>query len=666
MQKQRLSPSSPTSQGTSSPTPGIVEDDATLDLEPDLSTEVDGPTGGLSVRWGGLQMDDEETDDAPVAPPPPVIVSYVTTEPADAAGHTADLSAGDAIGAETTYVKVDVGGPRWLDIGTLSPADRVTVVGVLSAANGQFSLDGHTLVCGTATSTPHISADTRDPQEVLDAANAGGANTEIWSFLNGGETVLEADDANSDGWAEGQTKPGAWYNAYRIEDGEVVGSESAFDTRDQEVPDLDMDGLKDLIMRSLNTGGIRQAVGDSHDAFVSLLQERFAAESGLGEGPFTALCDVLWSYLTTGAGPDGVVDIAHLQACVRALSPDTKITADTNTTFDGPAFTLPGTDTELASGDGAFGRATMLSLMHLFSEVTTVPTDPGRIDLTAGGQFHDGDYFLCDQSGSMTDGNRPWPLIESAVNQSQGWGPTDDVDARTVGIYDQVGVQPGTDPVASMTESLTRAWETLFDTDTPENRKIFADFFGVRPGQIFNDAGLMPTALMNAIGDIGSGSGAAGESSLKAMLVLLTHPESLPADHPLRVRIEQGVNDPNTDPIRLNTVADEPEQSLEYLRLVQALADKLGVDVRIIAVPTQQNTVVQQNPVGSLVFVDLENVELHPGSQSATVPYTQGGVPQSREVPIFGMDPARAGNPDQYRGSRMQLNGRQGIRGVME
>jgi hypothetical protein len=597
--------------------------------------------------------------------PPQIYLRYTTTAPT--AGVVADLRSGDPIGPDAEWVLLDAGLPLWLDLGSLSATDRASVVTWLDAAGGSVRLDGRTLVIGDASADVTFSADTEDPQTVLDAANGRrDQDAAVWWFLNAGSSALEANDADPTGWQSGQTKPGAWYNGYTVTDGQVDAHRSDFDTRKGEPPALDLDGLKALIMRTMDVGGVRDALGDDHDTFVEALRQRFGAGHPVGEQGFVSLCDELWSYLQTGAGPDGEVDIGRLQAVVRALSPDTEATAETNTPFTGEAFTLDGSDVSLNRGDGVFGRATMMSLMHLFGSFVRTVHEPNVVGLVPAAVFDDSDVFVRDRSGSMVGTpNSPgkWPLVRDAVDQSQGWGPGQGIETRTVATFDQNDTKVGAITLTDMQDALDRAYAILYPDDTRDDRRAFAELFDLDRGDIFTRDGLDTSALTRLLGDgAGVGFGAVGESPLKAMLLVLTHPEALPVGSPLRTRLELGSGDPSSDPVRLNGVADEPEQSPEYLRLVTALAEALGVDARIVFVPTR-GADYAVDPVGNLLFVDLEDIVVN-DDNTATVTYTQGGSERTDTVPISGA--GTAGSPGRYQGSKLDLGTLQRVEGLSE
>jgi hypothetical protein len=259
-----------------------------------------------------------------------------------------------------------------------------------------------------------------------------------------------------------------------------------------------------------------------------------------------------------------------------------------------------------------------------------------------------------------------WPKVRDAVDASQGWGPTNGMDSRSIGTFNQKSVSIGGNDVSDVSDALVRAYKILHPDNTREDRKEFAALFAANPRDIFDRKKLNPRWLMGLIGD-GSGRsfgfGGKGESALKTMLLVLTNPQALPAGHPLRNRLEMGESDPNKEPVRLNAVADEPEQSLEYLELVKALAAELGVDVRIIAVPTDKGADFDANPVGNLIFIDLDDIVINPDN-TVDLSYEQAGTPQTEQVNMTGGgSPA---SPSRYAHATLRLNRVQRITGETE
>lgn len=605
----------------------------------------------------------------------PIDVQYARTRPADATvDNCADLTAGDLVTANTRYVHVhvDAGGDLWLDIGALSSGDRALLTTWMNDLEGEVHLDPTSgrLVLGEPHKSLHFSADTDGAQDVLDEANAHDAaswdDAAIWAFLNGGEEVLEAEDADGESFKTDQTKPGAWYNGYQQSaDGSVSAHKSAFDTRESSAPALDEDGLKKLIMRCLDVGKVKASLGGDYEKFCQGLQARFGEGHELGAGGIDWLAEELWSYLHTGAGTDGEVDIGRLQAIVRAVSPDTKETAETNTPFDGSTFAVGDTTQELHRGDGMFGRATMLSLMHLLGEVTETLTDPPDLGLVPGNAFDERDRFVHDRSGSMMGSAvraGPWPDVKQAVDHSQGWNATNGMNSRTLGTFDINDAHINGTKTVDIGKALEDAYKLLHPDNTRGDQKAFAALFGLKRSDIFDRSGKLNTpTLRRYIGDgSGVGYGAKGESGLKIILLVLTNPSLLPPGDPLRILLENGSGTPGVEPVRLNVVMDEEEQSLEYLMLVQALAKELGVDVRLIAVPTGK---VAGNLLDQLVFIDVNDISID-ASGNATIHFVQGGVPQTKTVPVDGI--GGGSHPQRFKGASIRLNDLQKVQGVSE
>lgn len=621
---------------------------------------------GLDLETVELDPQPFEILDLPVLPRL-LCVQLSRTPPTS--GTVCDLTGGGPVDAKAHWVKIDAGGPLWLDLGSLSADHRDALVAALDAAGGSFSFDGSgRLVLGAVQTEVFLGADADGAQGVLDGANARDQDADIFDFLNGEETVLQAGQADGSGWKSGQVKPGAWYNGYEVVDGEVVAHKSDFDTSDRAAPELDLQGMKDLIKRCLDISGLRAVVGDSEEVFEQALTERFGGESTLSPSAFGEVVDELWSYLRTGAGRDGEVDIGRLQALVRALAPELKTTADTNTPFAGESFAVG--DQELARGDGKFGRATMLSLLHLFGQFETEVSKPPSVCTMRSGVFGDHDQFLFDRSPSMftatgSAGLTKWDAIQGAVDNALGSTPGNAVRTRTQGTFKQrEGTVGGQD--VKIDDSLVRACDLLCPNHSKEEHEAFAEYFGLTRKDIFVKGKLDPRLLMGLIGDGSINStgravndfGATGESPIKAMLFALTHPAALKGQ--LQQRVAQGKSDPNKDPVRLNGVMDESFQGLEYLALVRALGDHLGVDLRFIVAPHHVKE-YQSNPVDKLVFIDAADLQLSETSQEATVTYEQGGVTHTQKIPLEfprGKDPGAASD-QRYKGATLDVGGHQ-------
>ena len=114
--------------------------------------------------------------------------------------------------------------------------------------------------------------------------------------------------------------------------------------------------------------------------------------------------------------------------------------------------------------------------------------------------------------------------------------------------------------------------------------------------------------------------------------MVLTHPEMLPEGDPLRTQLERGSRAPGEEGARLNAVVDEPEQSLEYLSVVQALAEALNVDVRFLATPTGGRG---SGLATQLQLIDIEDISINASGQ-ATVQFTQAGIEHTRTVDVDG------------------------------
>ena len=628
---------------------------------------------GQSLVWAQGAMADLDVSEVPGGGDPVTQISlqFHVTRPEDASGENT-VKAGQSFSDATQYVEVDTGRTLWLDVSSLDGAGRDALEMQLSRSGGIVRIDPRSgaIVVGQRTTERSLEADTRSARAVLDDANARGSDwgaAAAWAFLNGGSTALEASEASDAAAVGSQDKPGAWYNHYRQdESGAVQSHTSRNDRSGTDAPALDEAGLRRVIMACLDVNGVRAALGDDQEMFRAGLKNRFGKGHPLGGSGLDWLIDELWSYLQTGAGTDGKIDIGRLQALARALGADTAESADTNTPFRGAAFAVGETGHELARGDGLFGRATMLSLMHLVGSIEETVVEPLSVRLVPADLFHEEDRFLIDWSGSMVGSDQKsgkWGPVSSAVSEAMGW-TQEDLMGRKVGELRERSLRVDGSWETDLELSLERAYRILHPTDSREDRASFAALFGLEPQYIFSETGLDAARLRREIGDEGTGSrrsrayGAAGESGLKGFLTVLTQPELLPEGDPLRLQLEGGSRAPGEDGARLNAVVDEPEQSPEYLRVVQALAEALDVDVRFIAVPTRSSL---GKSVSHLQFIDIGDISIDKDGK-ATVRYTQAGMEQTRTVDLEGHRPGGLGG--EFENARLPLHRKQEIMGV--
>ena len=635
---------------------------------------VAAPAEETSLLWAdgaaaGLVGEGTEPTEDPVTS---LSLVFHVTRPADATDETV-AQAGAPLTEAVRYLEVDTGRRLWLDLSSLDAAERTALGAHLARAGGAVHLDRKTgqIVVGEGWRERSLEADTRSARAVLDDANARGpawGASEAWGWLNGGSSALEASEADRADFGPGQTKPGAWYNHYfQDADGTVHAHTSRHDRSGTEAPVLDEAGLRQLVMDCLDANGVRAALGSDPALFRAGLQARFADGHPLGASGLDWLIDELWSHLQTGAGTDGALDIGRLQAIARALGADTAESAETNTVFGAEGFAVGETGASLARGDGDFGRATLLSLLHLVGSIHEAVVDPLSIRLVPVGAFHEEDRFLVDGSGSMVGAHgRPgkWGPVSHAVSETQGWS-LEELEERQVGSLHERKLMLGGEKALDLGEALKRAYRLLHPEDTNKDREAFAALFGLRTRDAFSEAGLEVARLRAEIGDDAStrsrkGYGAPGESGLKGFLMVLTHPELLPEGDPLRVQLEGGSRAPGEQDARLNAVVDEPEQSLEYLAVVQALAAQLGVDVRFVATPT---SVRLGSSAAQLQLINIEDIAIDDRGR-ATVHFTQAGIAHTREVEVDGHARGRVHGP--FEDAQLPLHNKQSIVGVTE
>jgi hypothetical protein len=513
-----------------------------------------------------------------------------------------------------------------------------------------YTLDGNAIVVGEAYAqeTP-IEANTRASGHVLGRSNdetnvrgeddeLGRKMDEVWKYANGGRGELDAAQLPADRRTGPDQKEGAWYNGIRLDDDQNVQIErSPQDERTDELPQMTLQEFRDMLVRDFDYEGaitaFRNAGGEA--AFVEAVIRRFPDR----EKALRVIAREVWSYATTGMDTKGTTNIAQMQGYLYALDPNIKVSSDTNTDL-GRMFNA-GTKEEpvlVQAGDGAHGRASILTTRHIVSSVAFADFEPGRVPLqNPQPQFSDRDRFVHDNSRSMTD--HKLPTIVDGVDQQLGRGAYDPTGTKpsmdtqvdgTFGDRDEhrldvlnaapdpnlrkVGSRDPRSEVLDYSKVIEDAYVKIYPNRTKADADAFAQLFGVNAGAVFQKKRengqavyvLDGDALRKEIGDVNpqdANQDAGGESSLKAIIAtLLYNPQY--ADAAL-------ANLKPAERPRLNAVADESEQGLEYLELAKKLAQRIGVEVRIVAVPTDE---AGFNPATDVAIIDLQTMRLAPAN----------------------------------------------------
>ena len=90
--------------------------------------------------------------------PPELFVMILRSPPTS--GAVCDLTGGGSVDPAADWVKIDAGGPVWVNISNLSPAHRAALIPALEGANGVFTLSPEgRLTMGAASSEVFIGAD---------------------------------------------------------------------------------------------------------------------------------------------------------------------------------------------------------------------------------------------------------------------------------------------------------------------------------------------------------------------------------------------------------------------------------------------------------------------------------------------------------------------------
>ena len=320
----------------------------------------------------------------------------------------------------------------------------------------------------------------------------------------------------------------------------------------------------------------------------------------------------------------------------------------------------------------------MLSLLHLFGSFEQRVTQPPSVGTVGGGTIGPDDWFMADVSPSMgwtvaggTAGKGD--MVKSAVDSALGMtAPGTGMQSRTAGGFNNTRTKVGP-RYPDWEVSLQAAYDLLCPVKDRAEQDAFAALFGLTRGDIFDRSGnLLTRELMVALGDgfnetgvdVGTTQGGYGESPTKALITALVNPALL------RGGFQQHVNNAtagvDTETFKLNAVADEVFQSMEYLPLLLAISARLNVEPRYIVAPYDEAEYAT-NPLSKLVFIDASDIVFSSSAQEATVTYEQNGVTTTTTVPLQYPELDRAGDPhpaatdsDRFRGAGLSVGGFQG------
>lgn len=538
--------------------------------------------------------------------------------------------------------------------------------------------DAQKVVNGSVTFASNIHTQSDDPNTPA-PSELDQFRAEFWDFTNGGEKVLNPQDATQH--VGDLDKPGSWYNGITLDangapafwnspnyDGDSPGAIDLQMYQDMLVADFDFNnGIS-------NFQAIDRELGyEDGQAFAEAMIAK-NPDHTLGEEGLRALAAEVWSYATTGHNLSGETDIREMQGFLYALDPEIVESSDSNTrmsqteTMSVEAYNaLPEQDVwsndeppvlqevgrmnkdgqpnfmefegkMIPLGDGYHGRATTLTTRHIFSGVSVSQTEASSIQVGENwSMFGKNDRFVIDNSSSMTT---KWALIRNGVDanlKSQGvlednesiemntdvhLGEHGELDfvTNTVNINNGV-LDVAHTPVATPEgpEIVTEAFATLYPNATRADAEEFLRALDMDVSQVdhlFNETDgkfeLKGRQFMNELGDDGTArdGGTRGENGLKgALLTMLFDPD-------FAASTIDGL--PDSERPRVNILLDEPLQDLEYLGLVQLIAEKRNIDVRVVAVSINAGANPVKSgvesfmdaPTDNMVFIDVQSMSI--------------------------------------------------------
>ena len=519
--------------------------------------------------------------------------------------------------SDAMYIEICAGGENvWLEVA--AAPGLVDAIAERAAhgfdPNTFFSFAGDVLTVGTEVRATEASVGVATARNLLDKSNKN-EDDKVWEWVNGGATALDKSELAGD-------KPRAWYNAYSLDGDKVTANRSG-------APALTLVQYRQMLIADFNFNGAItqfQALGGV-EPFTQAMLARWGAVHPLGEAGLTLLAAELWAYATTGADSTGKTDIAQMQGLLYQLDEEIMTSSNSNTPMSDDAFQLNGSSAAapimLNKGDGKHGRATTLTTRHLLANVdfqVILPTCVSTYEPAITGR----DRFVTDDSGSM---NKKWETIVAGADKELGLGSSSpDMANRQPSLGEHVDaeiehreIRVEGESIYKWGEVLEKAYDRLYPAPTQADAEAFAAMMNLtgEESRLFDRHWrLKGDKLMKLLGDIApnrdmwgdriSGQdkkyGAAGESGVKATIATLLYgseytPEAL-----------EGL-DPAERP-RLNIIQDEPEQALEYLPLAKLLAAELGVEVRLIAVPTGKEDDFARNPSPYMAFIDIQTMDI--------------------------------------------------------
>lgn len=408
--------------------------------------------------------------------------------------------------------------------------------------------------------------------------------------------------------------------------GETLLGNKEKNVANDQIVKTDFSLMKETIKHALDFNGLFSKI-NSADDFYKTLQNNPAVAERFKDNPalLKQMAAEIYSYAKTGQGTNGEIDLGKLQGITRLIDLEIQKTSESNTKFDEEVKNFPITKTttlnDIPRGDAKLGRASDLELRHFGSNIqekVTVTKETGEeLSIKPPFEFNENDRFVKDGSPSMSKKmtavrnyiSNYFDMSSDKFNQKIDATFGEDSRVRIMGKEGYDGEDSGS-VKEDYNKTLEKTIKVLYGSDTisEDKAKEFASMFKITNiNDIFTKDSegkykLDGEKLMKKIGDVtkrGTDGGAHGESGLKGIISTLIYDESYGATA-------------NPKP-RMNVAVDEPEQSMEYLQLAQALAQAKNIEVRILAFPTKAETINLHDP-SSMTVIDLKDFKPDPNN----------------------------------------------------
>jgi hypothetical protein len=482
-----------------------------------------------------------------------------------------------------------------------------------------------------------LTTEILDAQGILDKSMSGKGvpelNNNAFAVMNGNYTTqagegvpvrnaLTKEDVPAEARVGEQHKPSEWYNGFQVTTNGQGQQEVSLYLRDKTqalptaIKDLTIANYQQMLKNDFNFQGAVKFIqakatkalpptatpaevsAKAEGLFIEAVGQKFAGgHPSLSPEQLKTVAQHVWSYASTGADTDGKVDIAKLQGMMRVLDPEIQRSGNNNGT--GELFSLngPGGKVSIRKGDEFHGRSTILQTRHLMADLVTQSSElqfTSQPDKIPGLQGYQESLILVDNSSSMgndtqflaqilktsgIDGkiavgtfiDKASPMEWSDKTGNETNGPVFMKPAESIALLDRQGnahnqaYGPGADPTAAPGSAFAIEPENKGSDSVSANVDVKVNGVYHTVKATWNENHMRESGI---------------EAGIQALAKLPDMPPS--AD---------GKNSKQMVLVTDETDAADPKR----LALLQSMAKKKGVDVKVMVINSQTQSVRMVN-----------------------------------------------------------------------